>query len=202
MPPHQPRALGRRSGTHSSKDVVLIVCSSDEEAEYFRWAAIQLGHYPAPVRVCSSGALSDMVSLAILTRKEEKAKGSPIDRVWCVATGLLDSQDPDVLALAERKRVQIAFSNPSFKVWLALHHADHASFLDPSSLSAHLTSEYQLPELRGLFAEAASRAAMLRSDDAALDADGQPVRTELDFVIDDLLKSMQRFTGDGTTPTI
>lgn len=67
---------------------------------------------------------------AIERAEEEKTE---IDEVWC----LFDVEWPDnhpklheTVALANRKNVQIAVSNPSFELWLALHFRDPPGWLD------------------------------------------------------------------------
>ena len=61
---------------------------------------------------------------------EEKAE---IDEVWCLFDVEWPQNHPKLdqtVALAKRRNVQIAVSNPSFELWLALHFQDCPGWLD------------------------------------------------------------------------
>ncbi len=67
---------------------------------------------------------------AIDRAEEEKAE---IDEVWCLFDVEWPHNHPKLdqtVALAKRKNVQIAVSNPSFELWLALHFRDCPGWLD------------------------------------------------------------------------
>jgi len=199
MPPQLPRDLRRRQGNFSSKDVILVVCTEESEAEYFRWAAKLLGTYPAQVRLSPSADLRSIVDLAVQIRKEEKAKGSPIDRVWCVVNGAESIQDQEVLAFARRNRILIAFSQPSFKVWLMLHHVAQDDLYDDGTLAIYLSQEYPLAELAGNYDIAARRSAQLRGQNG--DGTAEP-STDADLVIEDIRQALQRFSGSEYPTTL
>lgn len=74
-----------------------------------------------------------LVRAAIKAIDRAEEENAEIDEVWC----LFDVEWPDnhpklheTVALAKRKTVQIAVSNPSFELWLALHFRDSPGWLD------------------------------------------------------------------------
>ena len=132
----------RKVGIRDPRQTYLIFCEGARtEPDYIRALKQEPEiHARASIRVSRDTiGITPPLSLlraavkAIDRAEEEKAE---IDAVWC----LFDVEWPDnhpkldqTVALAKRKNVQIAVSNPSFELWLALHFQDCPGWLDTRS---------------------------------------------------------------------
>ena len=136
------RRKPRRVGVRAPRKTYLVFCEGARtEPDYIRAlkqepevrarASVRIGK--DTVGIAPPLSLLRAAVKAIDRAEEEKAE---IDAVWC----LFDVEWPDnhpkldqTVALAKRKNVQIAVSNPSFELWLALHFQDCPVWLDTSA---------------------------------------------------------------------
>ena len=74
-----------------------------------------------------------LVKAAVKAIDRAEDEKDEIDEVWCLFDVEWPQNHPNLaqaVALANRRSVQIAVSNPSFELWLALHFRDHPGWLD------------------------------------------------------------------------
>ena len=74
-----------------------------------------------------------LVRAAVKAIDRAEEQKDEIDEVWCLFDVEWPQNHPNLdqtVALAKRRNVQIAVSNPSFELWLSLHFRDHPGWLD------------------------------------------------------------------------
>jgi hypothetical protein len=133
-----PKSLARRSGVRQPRKTLLVFCEGTRtEPEYLEAlkrepeirdvAAVDL-------RIAlQAGMPLELVRLAVAARERSIEEEGEIDEVWCVFDVEWPINHPDLkeaLALARKRGVRVAVSNPCFELWLALHFRDHRGWLD------------------------------------------------------------------------
>lgn len=107
----------RRTPVREERAQVLVVCGGKAtEPSYFR--GLKKERRNPAVRVVVEGKGVDPVSLVRFAAQKRDSTGC--DEAWCV----VDVDDFDVseaLAVAAKKDVNLAISNPCFEYWLLLH---------------------------------------------------------------------------------
>lgn len=111
----------RKYGNKSPGKVVIIVCEGKEtEPNYFNALRQKFRLSTLNIKVVlGQGAPMSLVTRAVVEKKKQDA-----DEVWCV----LDTENPNenpalVTAITEanRARINLALSNPSFEYWYFIH---------------------------------------------------------------------------------
>lgn len=154
----------RRLETRKVRRRFLIVCEGQRtEPLYFE-------SFRTPTRILRiEHGNSDPVRLvnrAIDARDRATADGDPFDRVWCVfdRDNVPPQRFTEALRLVRRERLQAAYSNPAFELWLLLHFEECAGCLSPRDysdrLSRHLSRPYKKNDahLPALLVESTSQA--------------------------------------------
>ncbi|UCM87544.1 RloB family protein [Streptomyces marincola] len=119
----------RKRGTRGERRKILVVTEGTRtEPQYFdglcahvRATATQV------VSVRTVGVGRDPVRgvrEAEQRRAEEQRKGDPFDEVWCVVDVDEHRNLEQALALAGKRGVATAVSNPCFEIWVLWHYAD------------------------------------------------------------------------------
>ncbi|HEY4022356.1 MAG TPA: RloB family protein [Pseudonocardiaceae bacterium] len=115
----------RRPGSRELADRILIVCGGVvTEPGYFEGLR-QLHRNPA-IKVVIKNRGVDPTSLVRYAIKLHDNEPDSFDQVWCI----VDVDEFDLgpaLALAARKNISMAVSNPCFETWLVLHFTDHTA---------------------------------------------------------------------------
>jgi hypothetical protein len=108
----------RPSGTRTERRSLLILCEGKTEKQYFSGMRTRRGPQLA---IDAPGC--DHVALVW---EAERRRGDEYDEVWCVLdTELNDRLVNEVLREAQGRDLSLAFSSPSFELWLILHCKDH-----------------------------------------------------------------------------
>lgn len=141
------RALARRGPTRDPLPLILVVCEGKvTEPEYVE--AFRLAHGANTVRVrveSPGGDPKALVERAIALRDtaERDARRARdvnlrFDEVWCVFDVDQHQRLDEARDLAEKKKIQLAVSNPCFELWLLLHFADQTAHVSPKQASVRL----------------------------------------------------------------
>lgn len=137
---HRQKPLRRSPGTRIERRRILVVCEGENtEALYFDGVRRTLRLSTASIRVLGLGGDPTYVVRRAVDDRDD------YDEVWCV----FDVEAPrshanlaDALALAERKNVNCAISNPCFELWLVLHFRDQHAYVENDAI------QHQLVECR------------------------------------------------------
>jgi RloB-like protein len=120
-------ALRRRSRHRPERTRILIVCEGREtEPNYFRDLRdeeVVQQNFKVEIRKGKGGSCVVVVEQAIAER-EKAARGEGFDEVWCVFDVEQADKREQVVkarALADKHRIRLALSNPSFECWLLAH---------------------------------------------------------------------------------
>lgn len=141
---------GRRPPFREPRRRLLVVCNGERtEPTYFRGLNEHLRNPAVRIKVKARvRAPEDLVRYA---RSIAPEGSDEFDEVWCV----VDSDEYDLApaaALAAKRKVGLAVSNPCFELWLLLHHQDCAAPLcDARAALRQLTRRvpgYQKNDLR------------------------------------------------------
>ena len=131
----------RKVRNRRPRNVVLIVCEGQKtEVNYFkgfreRKSNVKIIPYHEKVTDPKS-----IVDVARKQAKKEKIKVSEGDTVWCAFD--VDENTNEALQsavrMAEKNKIQIALSNPSFEIWFLLHYIFQRSELTTQEAIAKL----------------------------------------------------------------
>lgn len=121
--------LKRKKAKRSSYDKVLIVCEGEKtEPNYFRELIIHYELNTANVEIdgrCGSSP-RNVFQRAVKLYDEEKSKGDPFDRVYCVFDKDTHATYEEALDSIKRKKPRGVFlhttSVPCFEYWVILHY--------------------------------------------------------------------------------
>ncbi|HLP62447.1 MAG TPA: RloB family protein [Candidatus Deferrimicrobium sp.] len=118
------RSLNRKSGSRGTPpNSILIVCEGEKtEPNYFIAFSRLISSVKVKVEGCGMNTLS-LVKRAVEISQKARKSGENYDRVWCV----FDKDDNPLdqfnaaFELADKKNIQIAYSNEAFELWYLLH---------------------------------------------------------------------------------
>ena len=135
----------RPGGTRAERRSLLILCEGATEKQYF--SGMRTGQGPQ-LAVVAPGC--DHVALVW---EAKRRSSDEYDEIWCVLDTELDERlVTRVLQEAQGSDVHIAFSSPSFELWLILHLKDHARPFQSAK-----EAEKMLKALRPGWSKAATR---------------------------------------------
>lgn len=133
MPRKKPRSLKRRGPIKEERYVISLFCEgAATEPQYFN-ALSKLPEIREKTNLDLRIDLSGAVPLTLVQQAVSAKKSGSADAYWCIFDVEWPQQHPNLaeaMDLAERERIPVAVSNPSFELWLVLHHKDHRSHLD------------------------------------------------------------------------
>ena len=113
------------------KRFLIVVEGAVTECQYFNAIRTLRRISTANIEVIPPGPTSpvEMVEKALQLRNKSK-RSDPYDQVWCVFDAEAKLTQParvgfqEALDRAGRQKIQIAYSNPCFELWILLHHED------------------------------------------------------------------------------
>ena len=114
------RDLSRRTGSRSVRRTILIVCEGMQESFYFQAVKRQFRLSATSIDVVTINRDSEAIIREAVERRNDRAT----DEAWCVLDTEYPADNPrfpQAVALADRERIGLAVSNPSFEYWLLLH---------------------------------------------------------------------------------
>lgn len=127
----------------------LIVCEgSKTEPNYFK--QFRVSTTPEIIELNIVGAGSNTISVietAIKNRNERKLKKEPpYDQIWCVfdRDSFPAQRFNEALALAQREKIRVAYSNEAFELWYLLHFDYHQSGIPRASYIEMLNQKERL----------------------------------------------------------
>ena len=112
--------LSRRIGSRQIKRTILIACEGLQEKYYFQALRRQQRLSSATIDVIVISGDSEAIVRDAVTRKNMER----FDEAFCVLDTEYPADNPrfpHAVALADRERIGLAASNPSFEYWLLLH---------------------------------------------------------------------------------
>jgi hypothetical protein len=118
--------LSRRPGTRNGRDRLLVVCGAKAtEKDYLQGLVRHLNNPAVTVRIRAKACWpSQLVDYAVSERDRMR---EDFEQVWCVFD--VDHFDVGgVTAVARRKGIEVAISNPCFELWLVLHFCGHTAY--------------------------------------------------------------------------
>lgn len=135
----------RPGGTRAERRSLLILCEGKTEKQYFAGMRTRLG---PQLSIDAPGC--DHVALV---REARRRSGDEYDEIWCVLdTELDDGIVHEVIKEAHGSNISLAFSSPSFELWLILHSKNHTG-----PFQSAREAEKMLKALRPGWSKAATR---------------------------------------------
>lgn len=126
----------RRVGTGPRrKELLILVEGHVTEEGYLLFWRRRFRHL-ALVEVHEfHGAPMSLVEKAVELKAEEerearRRRGSAHDEVWCVFDVDVHPRLQEAIALASKKGINLAISNPCIELWFLLHFADQTAYID------------------------------------------------------------------------
>jgi hypothetical protein len=118
------RSLNRRSGNRGTPpNSFLIVCEGEKtEPNYFKAFSRLITSVKVKVEGCGMNTLS-LVKKTLEISQQARKSGENYDQVWCV----FDKDDNPLdqfkaaCKLADKKNIELAYSNEAFELWYLLH---------------------------------------------------------------------------------
>jgi len=103
---------------------VLIICEGKKtEPNYFRGLKDDLELSSANVEIVGAGCTpGKIVEHAKRLCKEEKGKGDPFDKVFCVFAKDEHPNYQEAVDAASKHHFEVIYSDPCFEYWLLLHY--------------------------------------------------------------------------------
>jgi len=133
MPRKEPRPLKRRGPVKDEKYVIALFCEgAATEPQYFQ-ALAKLPEIREKTNLDLRIDLTGAVPLTLVQQAVSAKNNDTADAYWCIFDVEWPKQHPnlaDAIQLAGKEGIPVAVSNPSFELWLVLHHKDHRSYLD------------------------------------------------------------------------
>lgn len=122
------------------------------------------------------------------------------DQVWCVLDVDQHQRMDDARAVAEKRGVRLAVSDPCFELWPLLHFVNHRAWISTTNVQGKLKKymcdydkKLNCELLRGHYGEARDRATSLRDDHVR---NGMPALcnpgTDIWLLVDELLIAANR----------
>jgi flavodoxin len=142
----------RKGPTKTPRKRFLIVCEGEKsEPNYIGGVKKTLRTDLIEITVIPrSGATKEVVQRAADEKKAalraSKKSGDPFDKfdeVWCVFDVDSHSKLPDAIKQAIDNGIEIALSNPSYELWVVLHHRDERKFIERGSLASECKRVYR-----------------------------------------------------------
>lgn len=134
------RPLRRRVAFRAPKRTFLVFCEGRRtEPDYLKAlkqepAVRDVASVDIRIDIDASGVVPlTLVNAAAKARARTRGQQGEIDEVWCLFDVEAPQNHPNLdeaVAKAEESDVRLAVSNPCFELWLALHFADRAAWLD------------------------------------------------------------------------
>ncbi len=127
------RKRARKKPFRNPKPLVWIVCEgANTEPEYFwglvakfRKARVQVVDIlPAGVPLSAVRKAKEVREEARKRARREGDKNAKNDTVWCVFDRDEHPNVPEAFAMAKANKLDVAFSNPCFELWLLIHFDD------------------------------------------------------------------------------
>lgn len=133
MPRQKPRSLKRRGPIKEERFVIALFCEgAATEPQYFQ-ALAKLPEIREKTNLDLRIDLSGAVPLTLVQQAVSAKYNESADAYWCIFDVEWPKQHPhlrEAMALAKKEEIPVAVSNPSFELWLVLHHKDHRAHLD------------------------------------------------------------------------
>lgn len=168
----QVAKLARRGPARPERHVIAVFSEGEvTEPEYLN-ALARLPEVRSRTRLSLRIDLVGAVPLTLVEAAVAEKRSDTANEYWCVFDVEWPRHHPklqEAMSLADQHGIEIAISNPSFELWLVLHHQNQTAFLDndgarrlrrelDGSADKHLDPERYLPQR----AAAATRAAALQ----------------------------------------
>lgn len=144
-----PRAQSYSARRINSIEVVqrfLIVCEGKEtERNYFEAFRVPRDVRAIAVQGVGRNTLTLVEETKHIKEELEEQNGAPFDQVWCVFDrDSFPAQDfNEAIALAERERFKVAYSNEAFELWYLMHFDYHTAALSRQQYGDMLTQRLE-----------------------------------------------------------
>jgi hypothetical protein len=112
---------GRRPSGRNRRTVLVYCGAPRTEPDYLKGLRRHLRSSAVTLKVRGKGVAPIQLVGAAAAYRDQRP--GAFDEVWCV-TDVDEFDVPPAMVEARRQRVHLAVSNPCFKLWLLLHHAD------------------------------------------------------------------------------
>lgn len=137
--------LVKGSTLRQPNPLVLIVCEDEKgSTSYFKAFAKQHRIY-AQVEVCGEECGShpkSVVEYAVNVKNEESKNGTPYEQVWCVYDRDEHPNIEDAHNQAKGNGIHLAFSVPSFELWILLHFQYHSAHIERDRVNKKIQSHF------------------------------------------------------------
>ena len=136
-------SLRRRVAVQSPKRTVLVFCEGRRtEPDYLRALKQQpevrdVASVDIQISQKTTGSVPlTLVKAAAEARERSFDEKGEVDEVWCLFDIEWPKNHPNLpeaLNLAKARDIRIAYSNPCFELWLALHFSDQTAWIDTNA---------------------------------------------------------------------